>query len=159
MDVHTLLFIKAPKWKQSKCPSVVEWIHMCSLFFKDLWFICLFYFWPGGSSLLYLGFILLQRMGATLYCAAQASHCSGLFVAQTLGCTGFSSCGFQALEHGLNSWAQGLSCTWDLPEPGIELVSPVLQGRVSTTRPPERPIHMCSQGLLNFWNNLYLTQT
>ena len=91
MDAHTLLFIKAPKWKQSKCPSVVEWIHMCSFFFKDLWFICLFYFWPGGSSLLYLGFIQLQRMGATLYCTAQASHCSGLFVAQTLGCTGFSS--------------------------------------------------------------------
>ena len=32
------------------------------------------------------------------------------FVVQALGCTGFSSCGFQALEHRLNSWVHGLSC-------------------------------------------------
>ena len=56
MDVHTLLFIKAPKWKQSKCPSVVEWIHMCSFFFLRF-VVYLFYFWLGVSSLLYLGFI------------------------------------------------------------------------------------------------------
>ena len=52
MDVHTLLFIKAPKWKQSKCPSVVEWIHMCSFFFFLRFVVYLFYFWLGVSSLL-----------------------------------------------------------------------------------------------------------
>ena len=145
MDVHTLLFIKAPRWKQSKCPSVVEWIHMCSFFFFLRFVVYLFYFWLGVSSLLYLGFIQLWRMGATLCCIAQALLIAvASFVVQALGCTGFRSCGFQALENGLNSWAHGLSCMWDLPGPGIELMSPVLQGRLSTPGPPGRPLHMCS---------------
>ena len=41
-----------------------------------------------------------------------------------------SSCG---------SWAQLLSCMWDLPRPGLEPVSPALAGRFSTTAPPGKP--------------------
>ena len=41
-----------------------------------------------------------------------------------------SSCGSQAqLLHGM----------WDLPRPGLELVSPALAGRFSTTAPPGKP--------------------
>ena len=49
--------------------------------------------------------------------------------------TGFSCCGAQVLEHGLNSCG-----TWDLPGPGIEPVSPALAGRVFTTEPPGKPL-------------------
>ena len=37
------------------------------------------------------------------------------------------------------SWAQLLRGTWDLPRPGLELVSPELAGRFSTTAPPGKP--------------------
>ena len=38
------------------------------------------------------------------------------------------------------SRAQLLRSTWDLPRPGLELVSPELAGRFSTTAPPGKPI-------------------
>ena len=41
-----------------------------------------------------------------------------------------SSCG---------SRAQLLRGMWDLPRPGLELVSPALAGRLSTTAPPGKP--------------------
>ena len=47
--------------------------------------------------------------------------------AQALGCTGFSSC---------SSWDLLLCCMWNLPEAGIEPVSPALAGRFLTTGPP-----------------------
>ena len=31
---------------------------------------------------------------------------------------------------------------WDLPRPGLELVSPALAGRFSTTAPPGKPLHV-----------------
>ena len=37
------------------------------------------------------------------------------------------------------SWAQLLCGIWDLPRPGLELVSPALAGRFSTTAPPGKP--------------------
>ena len=75
----------------------------------------------------------------------------------TLPCSGFSSCGAQALglwalvvvACGLSvcsSWApehrvvvaHGLSCsvTWDFPRPGIKLVSPTLADEFLSTVPP-----------------------
>ena len=36
-------------------------------------------------------------------------------------------------------WAQLLRGMWDLPRPGLEPVSPVLAGRLSTTAPPAKP--------------------
>ena len=49
--------------------------------------------------------------------------------APALGCTGFSSCGFQALEHRLNicgAQALLLCSVWDLPRLRIKPVSPAL---------------------------------
>ena len=37
------------------------------------------------------------------------------------------------------SRAQLLCSMWDLPRPGLELVSPALAGRLSTTVPPGKP--------------------
>ena len=37
------------------------------------------------------------------------------------------------------SRAQSLRGMWDLPRPGLELVSPALAGRLSTTAPPGKP--------------------
>ena len=77
----------------------------------------LFIFGCVGSSLLRTGFLYLQRVGATLHCSVQASHCGGFscYRAQALGvwasvvaACGLSSCGSWALEHKLSScgaWA------------------------------------------------------
>ena len=65
-----------------------------------------------GSSLLRMGFLQLQRAGATPRCGAQASHCGGLsrcgaravgaWASLVVAC-GLSSRGSQALEHRLSS--------------------------------------------------------
>ena len=86
----------------------------------------------------------LQQPGATLHCSAQASRCCGFSCGrvQTLGCTGFSSCGLWALERRLNSCGaqvQLLRGMWDLPKSGIKLVSPALTGGLFTTEPPGKP--------------------
>ena len=110
-----------------------------------------FFFGCVGSSLLHTGFLQLQRVGATLYCSVQASHCSGFscFRARALGTQasvvaayGLSSCGSRALERRLSSCgaqAQLLHSMWDLPRPGLEPVSPALAGRFLTTLPPGKP--------------------
>ena len=56
---------------------------------------------------------------------------------------GLSRCGSQALEHRLSSCGAWSSCSgacWDLPEPGIEPVSPALAGGFFTTEPSGKPI-------------------
>ena len=80
-----------------------------------------------GFSLRWL--LLLQSMG---------SRCTGSVV---VAC-GLSSCGSWALECRLSScgaWALLLRGMWDLPRPGLELVSPALAGRFLTTEPPGKP--------------------
>ena len=67
-----------------------------------------------------------DEQGLLSSCTAWASQCRG-----------FSPCGPRALEYRLSSWAHGLSwprSMWDLPRPGIELVSPALVDRFLTTR-------------------------
>ena len=59
----------------------------------------------------------------------RVSHCSGFSScgAQALGHTGFSSCSSRVLEHKLNSCGTGawlLRGMWDLPRPEIEPESP-----------------------------------
>ena len=56
-------------------------------------------------------------------------HCSDFSycVAQALGHMGFSSCG---------SWAELLRGMWNLPGPGVESVSPALEGGFLTIGPP-----------------------
>ena len=101
-----------------------------------------------GSLFLCVGFLQLQRVGATFRCGAQASHCGGFSCcgARALGtwtsvvvARGLSSCSSQALECRLSSCgarAQLLRGMWDLPGPGIEPVSPALAGGFLTTAPP-----------------------
>ena len=74
-------------------------------------------------------------------CRTQASHCS---------C--FSSWRAQTSEHrpsSCGSWALLLLGLWDLPRPGIELVFPVLQGRLLTSGPSGKP-HSPSHSVLHF---------
>ena len=64
------------------------------------------------------------------------------------------SCGSQA------KWLQG---TWNLPGPGIELISPVSQGKFLTTGPPGKPfaillfviLNMRSVSRLPWWSSGY----
>ena len=99
-------------------------------------FFFLHFFGCVGSSLLRAGFLQLRGAGATLHCAARASHCGGFSCcgAQVLGAGAsivvarrLSSCGARALL---------LRGMWDLPGPGIEPVSPALAGGFLTTAPP-----------------------
>ena len=86
-----------------------------------------------ASLLLHVSFSLVTVEGATLFCSVQASHCGGLFY-----------CVAWTLEHGLSgcgTWAWTLHGMWNLPRPGIELVSPALVSLNHwTTR--EVPHHM-----------------
>ena len=121
----------------------------CFNFFFLIYFGCL------GSSLLCVGFLQLRRVGATLHCGAQASHCGGFSYcrAQVLGTWasvvvvhGLSSCGSWALEVRLFSYGtqvQLLRGMWDLPGPGLKPVSPALAGRFLTTVPPWKSVFIC----------------
>ena len=112
---------------------------------------CLFIFGCVGSLLLQTGFIQLRRVGATLRCGAQVSHCGGFSCcgAWALGARGsvvvahrLRSCGSRALELRLSSCgarAQLLRGMWDLPRPGLEPMSPALAGGFLITVPPGKP--------------------
>ena len=76
-----------------------------AFYFIFILLINLFIFGCTGSSLLHVGFLYLRRVGATLRCGAQASHCGGFSCcgARALGARasvvvarGLSSCGAQA---------------------------------------------------------------
>ena len=131
------------------------------LFFKICLFFTLFIFGCIGSSLLHMDFLQLWRVGATLPCSMQASHCSGISHcgAQALGmwasvvvAHGLSSCGSWAPERRLSSCgarAQLLHGMWDLAGPGLEPVSPALAGGCPTTAPPGKSPHtFCLEILL-----------
>ena len=63
--------------------------------------------------------------------------------ASVVAAQGLSSCGFRALEHRLSScgtWALLLHGVWDLPRPGIELVSRALAGRFLPAGIPEKSL-------------------
>ena len=72
-------------------------------------------------------------------CNAQASHGGG-----------FSYCEAQALATWFNNclWLAGLVLhgTWNLPRPGIELVSPALAGGFLSTAPPRKSLPFLSFG-------------
>ena len=68
-----------------------------------------FIFGCVGSSLLHVGFLQWQQVGATLQCGARASHCDGFFC-----CTqhGLQARGLQQLQHvGSVAVAHGLQTT------------------------------------------------
>ena len=69
--------------------------------------IHLFIFGCAGSSLLLGPCCSCSRQGSSLVVIRRLlSHCGGFSYCgtQTLGCTGFSSCTFWALEHRLSSY-------------------------------------------------------
>ena len=81
------------------------------------------------SLSLFFVFAVLAALG--LHCNASVSHCGG-----------FSCCGARALECGLSSggaWAELHHGMLDLPESGIEPVSPALTCEFFTTEPAEKP--------------------
>ena len=101
-------------------------------------------------------FICLFLVVLGLRCCAQAFCSCGEWASH---CNGFSCCGAQALGtkasvfaahgflgHGLQSAglvvvAMGLPrCIWDLPGPGIELMSPALAGGFFTNEPSGKSI-------------------
>ena len=114
-------------------------------------YLFFFFFCCVGSSLLCMGFLQLQRVGATLGCGARASHCGDFSCCQAwaLGAwasvvvaRGLRSCGSRALGHRLSGWgtpAQLLRGMWDLPGPGLEPISPALAGGFLTAEPPGKP--------------------
>ena len=66
---------------------------------------------------------------------------ASLVVSTDSGAHGLSSCDSQTPEHRVNSCATQvwlLHSMWDLPRPGIELVSPQLAGEFFTTVPLEK---------------------
>ena len=70
-------------------------------------------------------------MVATLHCGSWTSHFGGVSCcgAQALGPWASASCG---------AWVQLFLDVWDLPEPGIECMSPILAGGFSTNGPPRK---------------------
>ena len=135
--------------KEVTLPKLIQRLNAILFFFL----IYLFIFGCVGSLLLHVGFLQLQRMGATLPCGAQASHCGGFSCcgARALGTRasvavawGLSSCGSRVLECRLSSCgarAQLLRGMWDLPGPGLEPVSPALAGGLLTTVPPGKSLN------------------
>ena len=100
------------------------------------------------SSLLPSAYSLDAANGATLWLWRQASHCSGFSCCgeQALGCSSFGSGGSQALEHRFSNcgaWAQLLCGMGYLPRPGVDPVTPALQGEfltlVKNIGPPGKP--------------------
>lgn len=75
--------------------------------FKFFFFLEVIYFWPllGGLCCCTQAVSSCIIEEAVLLCGARASHCGVISCrgAWALGCTGFSSCGWEGLECGLNS--------------------------------------------------------
>ena len=128
---------------------------MLFFFFKKIYLFYLFIFGCVGSSCCAWAFSSCSKWGLLFVVVhglliAVASHCSGF------SCYGARALGTRAsvvVAHGLQSTgsvvvAHGLSCpaTWDLPGPGLELLSPALAGGFLTTAPPGKPAP-CSSSL------------
>ena len=100
-------------------------------FLNDLFIY--FIFGCTGSSLLHMGFLYLQQVGACLHCGAAAFHCSGFSCgAWAAGHTGFSRCSTWA-----QLWPTGLVALWHVEssQTRIEPMSSVLAGRFLSTVP------------------------
>ena len=109
-------------WPPAKSLRDIDFIG--SFFFFLI--IYLFIFDCAESSLLCVGFLQLQRVRATL-CLWFMDSLWWLLPCVAPEHMGFSTCGAQV---------QLLSSLWDLPGPGVELVSPAFQGAFLTTWPP-----------------------
>ena len=112
----------------------INWKSQILFFFFNN-FIYSFIFGCGGSCCCtgLFSIAVVTRGYSSLQCAGRA---------QALGCVDFTSCGMWALERRLSShgaWAWLFCRTGNLPGPGIEPLSPPLDGGFFTTEPPEKP--------------------
>ena len=101
------------------------------IFLINSYFIYLFIFGCVGSSFHARAFSSCGKRGP-LFIAVRGPFTTAAPPAagHRLQTRRLSSCGSQA---------QLLRCMWDLPRPGLEPVSPALEGRFSTTAPPGKP--------------------
>ena len=139
---------------QTICNTQESWISafnnaFCASFEYQSWALLEFgtESWLGRRlSSFKKNYIFLSVLGP-LCCMRAFSSCSEQGLLSSCGewashCGGFPSCWAQALECGLISCD---ACThlphsmWDLPRPGIKLVSFALQGGFLTTGPPGMP--------------------
>ena len=104
------------------------------------YFICFFIYSCAASLLLGGLFSACSKQGLLFGCSMQAFSCGGMRV---LGCVGLSSCSRQTQWLwllGSRTQTQQLWCSmWDLPRPGIKLMSPALAGGFFTTEPAGKP--------------------
>ena len=108
-------------------------------------FLYLFYLLIFGvtwSLLLCTGFLQLWRVGAAFLLECEGFSLRQLLLLWSCGARarghGFQQFQSPALEYGLSSCAQAQlpHGMWNLPGPGIKLVSPALAGGFLTTGPP-----------------------
>ena len=111
-------------------------------------FLGKYYFWPNrvkDEPYLWLQFKIILRF--FFLSLIYVFGCAGSSL--LLGCSLVAACGLRsftswALEHRLSSCdtqAFLLHDMWDLPESGIEPMSPALAGGFFTTEPPGKPSH------------------
>ena len=117
------------------------------------WLINFYIFDCGGSLLLCrLSLVAVSRCYSSLWCKGYScggfSYCGtqvqGVWASVVAVC-GLGSCSARTLE------AQLLSSMWDLPELGIKLVSPVLQGRFLIVDHQESQDHSFLEKILLIW--------
>ena len=99
-----------------------------------------FFFWLRWVFVAARGLSLVAASGgySSLRCVGFSLWWLLLLLSMGSRCTGFSSCGLRALESRLSScgtWAYLFRGMWDLPGPGLKLVSPALAGGFLTTVP------------------------
>ena len=84
-----------------------------------------------------------------MYCCLVTQWCPTLLQVQTVACEVPLSMGFSRQEY----WS-GLPfpSPEDLPDPGIELMSPALAGGFLTTKPPRKPNEMYTS--VKMWYHL-----
>ena len=137
--VHNEIWAMGPMFTNLGLEGVQEALfgypRLLPLLYVFCLFLSLFIFDDAGSS-------LLCELSSS--CGVRASHCGGFCCrAQAPGCTGFCSCGSQALAHRLRrshgARASLVHGMWDLPRPGIEPTTPALAGGCFTTEPPGKP--------------------
>ena len=104
-----------------------------SLIFLALLLNYLFFLATLGLQLPPSGFLQLQQARTALRCGAWASPCSAPHVVDSTGSRahGLRSCGARASL---------LCCMWDLPRPGMEIISLALAGGFLTTWPWGKPL-------------------
>ena len=122
------MWIHGPKLQTSE---LVWRCKLCSLtLFLFFYFMCLF---------IWLRWVFVAVLGLPLV-AASRDFSWGVWAR---GHVGFCSCGSWALEcrlSGCDAWAWLPWSMWDLPGPGMELVSPALEDVFLITGPPGKSL-------------------